>query len=362
MVLAFLMPTQTMPGGLLDLAKTAVMGLLALGHSIYTLASCISHSPNERTHNACIVSSMNNSSLTQIQYDGIVGLLRKSGNMLLNMDADDYPSTFNFSVSPVVEWDSNANGGNPSKPLEVGSLVLTGDQNLNQKSALLVGLSASVLARKVIGDQSFLDIKAHSTYSQPLNHSFTVNEYGYSACGSLGLASNLFFDQCYVQNSSEKEIRDIHIYKNKSTPSQIFETSNGIGAAEVSIEIQKSDSVTTVQDAVAFSHDSQNNIFYRIELFKKKPHQKTPSALSSKGFTLSLYSKWFDRNSYLIFSNESFSVQTFLNYPIYRSAKGIVFGSEFVSDNYIELSVINNQSNVDYYSGVASTIAWRAVN
>ena len=66
--------------------------------------------------------------------------------------------------------------------------------------------------------------------------------------------------------------------------------------------------------------------------------------------------------AFLIFSNESFSVQTFLNYPIYRSTKGIVFGSEFVSNNYIELSVINNQSNVDYYSGVASNIAWRAVN
>jgi hypothetical protein len=344
---------------LLALVKTSLTVVLTIGYSFSSWATCVSHSPNERTHNVCIVSSMNNASLTQKQYDQIVTQLRLSGNMLGDIGLAEYPSFFNFNLRPVVKWDSNANGGNPNKPLTLGGFTFTGDETFNQKPGLLAGLAASISARRVIREGSFIDVNSYITVTQPINYYLTVLEHGYTVCGKIGLVRNFFFDHCYSQNSIEKKIRNSHIYTKKFVLGQVIETTNGAMSVEVVKEIQKSDSLITIKDSAILTNESHNAAAYQVELFNKNPHQTTPSALSSKGVKLSLYANWFDRNSYIVLSHEQFSTQAFLGYPVERTTEGISFGSELITGRHAELSLINQRSNVDYYSGLSYSFALR---
>ena len=59
-----------------------------------------------------------------------------------------YPSQtlkpLNFSFSPTISFDNNANGGNPQKPLKIGNLVFEGDPQRAKRSDLMVKPSHSL--------------------------------------------------------------------------------------------------------------------------------------------------------------------------------------------------------------------------
>lgn len=351
--------TQTLLVVLLGFVKAFLAVVMVIGHSSPSWASCVNHSPNERTHNVCIVSSMSNASLTQEQYDQITTQLRLSGNMLEGSDLANYPSFFELKLRPVFKWDSNANGGNPNKPLTLGELTLTGDETFNQKPALLVGLGVSSSARRVVGQGSFIDVNSYITFSQPLNYHLTVLEYGYSLCGKVGLFKTFFFDHCYSQNSLEKKIRSSHLYTKSFALGKVIETSNGAGSVEVIRSLQKSESVITTKDSLVLTNESRNAAVYQVELFEKHPHETTPSALSSSGAKLSVYANWFDRNSYVAISHEEFSEQSFLGYLVERTTEGLSVGSEVMPRRHAEISLINQRSNVDYYSGLSYSFSLR---
>ena len=354
-----MMPIQTLLVGLLGLVKTIILSFAIAAYSSSSWSACANHSPNERSHNDCIVRSLNNTTLSQGDFDAIVARLQLSGNMLSDSSFADLPGSFKFRLTPLVKWDSSANGGEPNKPLTIGGLTFSGDPSLYEKSALLVGVSSSVAARKVIGDQSFLDLKAYGNVNQSLKHSFNVNEYGYSVCGAFGLTNSVHFDQCYSQSSIKKELSSSHQYITKQSLTLI--PPKKVGQVEVSRESLKSNSLVAIKDAVAYIHDSPNSVFFRVELFNKKP-LNTLEIIPSTGQELSIYTDFFDKNSYLKLSNESFSTYPLLGYPINRSLVGVVGGTELIPNNFIELSINIQRSNIDYYSGTSSSISWRFTN
>jgi len=351
--------TQTMLVVLLGRVKTVILGSVLAAYSISALSACVNHSPNERSHNDCVVRSMNNATLSQGDYDAIVTRLQMSGNMLADKSFADFPSSIKFRLTPIAKWDSSANGGEPNKPLTIGALTFIGDPSLHEKSALLIGLGSSVAARKVIGDQSFLDLKAYGNVNQSLKHSFNVNEYGYSVCGAFGLANSVHFDQCYSQSSIKKELSSSHQYITKQSLTLI--APKEVGQVELSRESLKSNSLVVIKDAVAYIHDSPNSVFFRVELFNKKP-LNTLEIIPSTGQELSIYTDLFNKNSYLKLSNESFSTYPLLGYPINRYLIGVVVGLELIPKNYIELSTNIQRSNVNYYSSTSASISWRFIN
>ena len=345
--------------GLLGLVKNIILGIFLAAYSILSWAACINHSPNERSHNNCIVRSLNNATLLQRDYDAIVSRLRLSGNMIIDSSFADLPSSVKFRLAPLINWDSNANGGEPNKPLTIGANTFLGDPSLYKKSALLAGVSSSVAARKVIGDKSFLDLKAYANANQSLKHSFNVNNYGYSLCGKFGLISSVYFDQCYSQGSIEKELSSSHQYMKNQTFTLI--PPQDLGQIEISRESLKSRLLVVIKESVAYIHDSPDSLFFRVQLFNKKP-LNTLEVIPSTGQELSIYTDLFNKNSYLKLSNESFSTYALLGYPINRSLVGVVVGTELIPNNFIELSINIQRSNIDYYSGTSFSMSLRFTN
>lgn len=59
-------------------------------------------------------------------------------------------TTTNFSLSPVMSYSHNINGGNKPEPLTVGSIVFNGDPANYKKEGVIAGLNATQSAHFVL--------------------------------------------------------------------------------------------------------------------------------------------------------------------------------------------------------------------
>lgn len=111
-----------------------------------------------------------------------------------------------FSIQPEMGFSSNVNGGNPSKPLEVGSLVFHGDPNLFQKEGMIYGLTATQTARIYYGHGRYLDASLQGGYSHNFQHELGIRSFNANVCSINHISDWWFVDLCANKSISEKDL------------------------------------------------------------------------------------------------------------------------------------------------------------
>ena len=283
---------------LLGHASTAWLGLISILFSTNSLALCLNNMPSERIFNECIVGSLNGASLSETQYLAVEMRLQRSGNMLDGLSANEYPSSLNYSILPYVSWDPNINGGNPSKPLEIGGITLIGDPSLYAKSGWLGGGSTSIVGRVVVGKQKYIELTAFNNLSKSPKYGHTVYTQDYKLCGRFQVVGSVFIDHCNGHASSSKVHRDIHSYTSSQKILHTFPLLGGHSEASFMTTSTKSNGVVVGQDSLSFSFGNSSGMYYTVSVFKNlsKQQEKIPS---STGQSAAGYSCIWDRDGHV---------------------------------------------------------------
>lgn len=110
--------------------------------------------------------------------------------------AGNPPPTFDLSLRPAIGYDANINGGQPNKPLVVGTTVFHGDPALFLKDGMVYGLNASQNTRIIYDHGRYLDLSLTGGYVHSVQYGIGKSNAAFSACSHNHIADWWYVDLC----------------------------------------------------------------------------------------------------------------------------------------------------------------------
>ena len=160
---------------------------------------------------------------------------------------------YDFSISPNFRYETNVNGGNPNKPLQLGRAVFLGDPELAKISSTVMDINGLFNMRFITTPGSYLSLNTHLQHTQSLETHHTANASSIGGCYYQLIATWKYFDFCNSYSSSEKEITQNKQQISSIALTNIYETSEN-NSLMISIG-------STLQHQQNFE---QNQYFFRI--------------------------------------------------------------------------------------------------
>lgn len=336
------------------------LGLISILFATDSLALCLTNMPNERILNECVVRSLDGASLSEAEYKAIEVRLQRSGNMLDGVDANDYPSSLDYSILPYVSWDPNVNGGNPSKPLTVGAITFVGDPNLYAKSGWLAGVSTSIVGRAIVGQQKYIEFSAYNSLSKSPKYGVTVYSQNYTLCGRFQVVGSVFIDHCNGYVSSSKAHRGVNSYSSSQKLLRTFPLLGGYAEAAFMTTSTKSEEVVVGQNKLSFSFGNSAGMYYTVAAFKNLSQQPETTP-SSAGQTAAVYGRIWDRNVHLKVGREIFEARQFLGSTLANKALFTELGVEVLSGVSAKLILTNQLSSINYFSSSSAALSFQVL-
>lgn len=135
-----------------------------------------------------------------------VSRIRQGYTNTLILHPDTPLQGFSQSISPLLSYDQNINGGNPDKPLVLNSLTLVGQDELKAESGLLLGINANASYSQPIAEGSYLNSALSLYYGIHPGSDLTVQHYGFNICGNTQFEQSWFGKSCISQSGSQREL------------------------------------------------------------------------------------------------------------------------------------------------------------
>ena len=116
--------------------------------------------------------------------------------------------TFSPYAWPVLDYSSDINGGNPDKPLKLGSLTFYGDEEYIRKKGVLIGVGFGGTGRAIYGQGKYLDYSIGGTYTYSPKHKISVTGGFANVCSKNDVGKDFFLDGCVTTNRVKKDLTD----------------------------------------------------------------------------------------------------------------------------------------------------------
>jgi hypothetical protein len=113
----------------------------------------------------------------------------------------------NTQISPTLEFSSNLNGGNPNKPLQLGSVTFYGESDLVAKKGNLAGLNLNIYGRTIFGRGHILDFSTAGFQKLSLMSSDIMNGYSLNVCNKNYMENNRYLDICFSDQVENKTLQ-----------------------------------------------------------------------------------------------------------------------------------------------------------
>ncbi|MFN3661394.1 hypothetical protein [Yoonia sp.] len=179
---------------------TAFFGAVAHAQSVDTEWQSALYSGSSRLTLFSILKEKPDGSLAFAQE-----LLRRNG-----LDAEAQRSiqqiSFGTSVSPVLEWDTNINGGTSGDSFFLGNFEFIVDEGSRALAGVMVGLSSSATTAYSLGSGHTLDLGLRASYRYSPEYELSKSSRQAHACGTYFLDSWAWLETCgrlqYTQNAA----------------------------------------------------------------------------------------------------------------------------------------------------------------
>lgn len=164
-------------------------------------------------------------------------------------------TTTNVTLRPDISYNSNINGGNPAKPLEVGGLVFNGDPALFRKEGMVYGLNTALSARAIYDHGRYLDATLRLGYAQSIEHQIGILSGTLDICSVNHLKNWWYLDLCAKLGMTERELQ------NSRTINQTVSISKFLGSSpeaysKLSLGLKQSNSGTYEQTQLVLDLDT----------------------------------------------------------------------------------------------------------
>jgi hypothetical protein len=138
----------------------------------------------------------------------------------------EHSSTQTF-VTPTVDYNSNINGGNPNRPLVLGGLEFTGDEEFLRKEGIVAGFGAGVNGRNIIGEGRYLDYGIAANYAYSPQHGLSIARANANVCSRNHIRNQWYVDAC---GDATRLMRDLAAENTAGlalSTAKLFSTGNG---------------------------------------------------------------------------------------------------------------------------------------
>lgn len=116
--------------------------------------------------------------------------------------------SFSPYISPILEYNSDINGGNPDRPLVLGSLVFSGDDRFIRKDGVIAGLGIGGAGRVLYGAGKYLDYSLGASYAHSPTHDIGIIRGFANICSKNDIGRNLYLDGCLSTSRLNRELAD----------------------------------------------------------------------------------------------------------------------------------------------------------
>jgi hypothetical protein len=191
-------------------------------------ASCLNTNADTRLRTYCVAETLVGNAVTLGDAMLLDTLLKREGYATgIGFPNTVERSTTQTFVSPVLDYNSNINGGNPNRPLILGGLTFTGDEQNLRRSGAVAGVGAGANGRHIYGDGRYLDYAASASYAYSPQHSLGIARGSANLCSRNHIANQWYVDAC---GDATRLVRDLAAETTAGlslSTAKLFSTGNG---------------------------------------------------------------------------------------------------------------------------------------
>jgi hypothetical protein len=191
-------------------------------------ASCLNPNADTRLRTYCVAETLAGNAVTLNDALVLDTLLKREGYAAgIGLPNSVDTSTTQTFVSPVLDYNTNINGGNPNRPLVLGGLTFTGDEANLRREGAVAGAAAGVNGRTVYGNGDYLDYAVSASYAYSPQHGIGIARGSANLCSRNHIANQWYVDAC---GDSTRLVRDLAAETNSGlslSTAKLFTTGNG---------------------------------------------------------------------------------------------------------------------------------------
>jgi len=210
------------------LQKIAVILHIALFSTTTAEASCLNANADTRLRTYCVAETLLGNAVTLNDVLLLDTLFKREGFTAgIGLPHQVPQSSTQSFVTPVLDYNTNINGGNPNRPLVLGGLDFTGDENFLRKEGVVAGVGAGVNGRTVYGNGDYLDYAVSASYAYSPQHGLSTARGSANLCSRNHIANQWYVDAC---GDTTRLVRDLAAENTAGltlTTAKLFTTGNG---------------------------------------------------------------------------------------------------------------------------------------
>lgn len=151
------------------------VALIALLLPFEANATCVSSQADPRLQTYCIVNSVQGQRVNLRTAQLVDYRLKQEGyERGLGLPGAVQQTTFSPYATPIVDYSTDINGGNPNRPLVLGNLTFTGDETLLRKEGLIAGVGIGANGRHIYGEGKYVDYSLGASYAHSPEHDIGI--------------------------------------------------------------------------------------------------------------------------------------------------------------------------------------------
>jgi hypothetical protein len=191
-------------------------------------SSCLNPNADTRLRTFCVAETLAGNTVTLGDAMFLDASLKREGfGFGLGLPNSVPQTTSQPHVSPVLEYNSNINGGNPDRSLILGELVFEGDDENVRREGFLAGIAVGLSGRSIYGNGDYFDYAMSASYAHSPEHEIGVARAGVNVCSRNNVREQWYIDACA---NSFRLVRDLAAETTSGlslTSEHLFAASNG---------------------------------------------------------------------------------------------------------------------------------------
>ncbi|MFU8864641.1 MAG: hypothetical protein ACNA7O_12065 [Rhodobacterales bacterium] len=194
---------------MIDIKKTVVALGVALLTPTVSYAFCDNSSANSRLQVYCL-SNVLSMTATNIGAAQILDYRLKQEGYARGIGLPGIVDQASFVpfVSPIIEYSSDINGGNPNRPLVLGSLTFFGDEKFFRKTGMVAGFGLGGSGRYIYGEGRYLDYTIGGSYTHSPEHDIGIGRSFANVCSKNDIGGNFYLDGCITTSRLNRDLAD----------------------------------------------------------------------------------------------------------------------------------------------------------
>jgi hypothetical protein len=191
-------------------------------------ATCLNPNADTRLRTFCVAETLEGNTVTLGDALLLDTLLKREGFAAgLGLPNQVERHSSQAFVSPVLDYNSNINGGNPDRALVLGALTFNGDEALVRRDGIVAGAAMGVNGRRIYGDGDYLDYGLSASYAYSPEHDMGIARASAYLCSRNHIAGQWYGEAC---GDVSRLVRDLDAETTRGVSfgaTNLFTTGNG---------------------------------------------------------------------------------------------------------------------------------------